>query len=184
MNFQIGEKVGFLYEKGEGTIIRKDNLNRFIVVDETGFERPFNSNEIIKIHSNDYQLDKRSFSVSDEKQITELNYTITKENIQGSQSSTFVWEIDLHIEEILESHIGLSNTEILIKQMTEFKSFFKKAIEKNISKLIVIHGVGEGVLKNEIRSFLSKKEGVEFFDASYLEYGKGATEIRLYHSKI
>jgi DNA-nicking Smr family endonuclease len=48
--------------------------------------------------------------------------------------------------------------------------------------LIAIHGVGEGVLKNEIRSFLGKKDNVEFFDASYMEYGKGATEIRLFHS--
>ena len=67
--------------------------------------------------------------------------------------------------------------------MTEFRSFYARAQEKSISKIIVIHGVGEGVLKNEIRSFLSKKENLEFFDASYADYGKGATEIRLFISK-
>jgi hypothetical protein len=108
---------------------------------------------------------------------------VTKENLNGNVKASDVWEIDLHIEELLDSHIGWSNSEILLKQMTEFRSFFKKAQEKSIAKIIVIHGVGEGVLKNEIRSFLSKKENVEFYDASYLEYGKGATEIRIYHSK-
>ena len=46
-------------------------------------------------------------------------------------------------------------------------------------KLIIIHGVGEGVLKDEVRLFLSKKEGIEYFDADYREYGKGATAVEL-----
>jgi dsDNA-specific endonuclease/ATPase MutS2 len=46
--------------------------------------------------------------------------------------------------------------------------------------VILIHGVGEGILKEEVRTFLSKQEGVEYFDADFREYGKGATtaEIR------
>jgi hypothetical protein len=31
--------------------------------------------------------------------------------------------------------------------------------------------------------FLAKKDHVEFYDANFLEYGKGATEIRIYHSE-
>jgi len=73
----------------------------------------------------------------------------------------------------------MSNTQILNRQMSMFKSFFENAKSKNIRKLIIIHGVGEGVLKEEVRSFLSKLEGVEYFDASYADYGKGATQIEL-----
>jgi hypothetical protein len=180
MNFKIGEKIGFLHEKGGGTIIKIDHENRFVILDESGFERPFLKSEIVKIHSNNYQLDGYTNKVNDDESLSTMNYFVKKELLNGSTKKSDVWEIDLHIEELLDSHIGLSNTEILIKQMTEFRSFFKRAQEKSISKLIVIHGVGEGVLKNEIRTFLSKKENVEFFDASYLDYGKGATEIRLF----
>ena len=42
-----------------------------------------------------------------------------------------------------------------------------------------IHGVVEGVLKEEVRSELSKIEGVEYFDADFREYGKGATAVEL-----
>lgn len=183
MNYKIGEKVGFLSEKGGGTIIEFKDLNNLIVLDDSGFERNLNVREIVKIHSFDYKLDNFSNTINDDESYSTASYFVTKENLNGNVKASDVWEIDLHIEELLDSHIGWSNSEILLKQMTEFRSFFKKAQEKSIAKIIVIHGVGEGVLKNEIRSFLSKKENVEFYDASYLEYGKGATEIRLYHSK-
>lgn len=184
MNFKIGEKIGFLYERGGGTVIRISDLNHLIIVDDSGFERPMRVDEIVKIHSVDYQLDNFTEKINDDESLSTANYFVSKENLNGNRKSSDVWEIDLHIEELLDSHIGLSNSEILLKQMTEFRSFFRRAQEKNIGKIVVIHGVGEGVLKNEIRSFLSKKDNLEFFDASFLDYGKGATEVRLYHSKI
>ncbi len=183
MKFFIGEKIGFLYEKGGGVILRFDQSNRVIVEDETGFERPFLLTEIVKIHGTEYNMDHYSDKLNDDEMPSEAKFAVWKEKLDGNKKATDLWEIDLHIESLLDTHRGLTNTEILMKQMTEFRSFFKRAQEKNIQKLIVIHGVGEGVLKNEIRMFLAKKDNIEFYDASYMEYGKGATEIRLYVSK-
>jgi DNA-nicking Smr family endonuclease len=182
MSFQVGEKIGFMHEKGSGVIVKFPAPGQVLVRDESGFERTMELNEIIRIYGTEYQLDQYTNGVNEDDTLQSANYMITKEVLTGRRRASEVWEIDLHIEEILESHAGMSNTEILIKQMTEFKSFFKKARARNIPKLVVIHGVGEGVLKNEIRTFLSKKDYVEFYDASYLEYGKGATEIRLFQS--
>ena len=181
MKFNVGERVGFLYEKGGGIIRGFDASNRALVEDESGFERPFLLTEIIKIHSTDYEMDSYTDNVNEDESLSTANYFVRQEVLTGRRRPSEVWEIDLHIEELLESHKGMSNAEILLKQMTEFRSFFKRAREKSIPKLVVIHGVGEGVLKNEIRTFLSKKDYVEFYDASYLEYGKGATEIRLFN---
>lgn len=182
MNYKVGEKIGFLFEKGGGTIVKIESESKITVLDDSGFDRIMSKTEIVKIHSIDYKLESFTNNINDDESLSTANYFVSKEKLNGSRKSSDVWEIDLHIEELLDSHIGLSNTEILVKQMTEFRSFFKKAQEKMISKLIIIHGVGEGVLKNEIRTFLSKKENIEYFDASYLEYGKGATEVRLYNS--
>lgn len=182
MNYKVGEKIGFLFEKGGGTILKISSDNKITVLDDSGFDRIMEISEIVKIHSSDYQLESFTNNINDDESLSTANYFVSKEKLDGSKRSSDVWEIDLHIEELLDSHIGLSNTEILIKQMTEFRSFVKKAQERMISKLIIIHGVGEGVLKNEIRTFLSKKDNIEYFDASYLEYGKGATEVRLYNS--
>lgn len=183
MKFSVGEEVSFLYEKGGGIIRRFDEMNRAVIEDESGFERPFLQSEIVKIHGTDYQMESYTDKVNDDETLSTANYFVKQEMLEGDKKKSDVWEIDLHIEELLDSHIGMSNTEILIKQMSEFRSFFKRAQEKSIPKLIVIHGVGEGVLKNEIRTFLSRKENVEYFDASYMEYGKGATEIRLYQNR-
>lgn len=179
MKFSVGEEVGYLYEKGGGIIQRIEGVHYFIE-DEFGFERPFLSSEIVKIHGKNYQMDHYTDKINDDESLSTANYFVRQEMLTGRKRPSDVWEIDLHIEELLDSHVGMTNTEILLKQMTEFRSFFKRAQEKRIPKLVVIHGVGEGVLKNEIRTFLSKKDHVEFFDASYLEYGKGATEIRLF----
>ena len=45
-------------------------------------------------------------------------------------------------------------------------------------KIVFIHGVGNGVLKNEIRKALEKKyKWHTFQDASFKEYGYGATMV-------
>jgi dsDNA-specific endonuclease/ATPase MutS2 len=46
--------------------------------------------------------------------------------------------------------------------------------------LIVIHGVGNGKLKQEIASILKTVDDIEYYDASYKDYGYGATEVRIY----
>jgi dsDNA-specific endonuclease/ATPase MutS2 len=74
----------------------------------------------------------------------------------------------------------MSNFQILNIQMSHFKSFLSSAIEKKTRKVVVIHGVGEGVLRHEIRKVLDiYHPNFEFQDASYEEFGYGATEIRI-----
>lgn len=182
MQFNIGEHVGFLYEKGGGIVRRFGSNSRIFVEDETGFERPFLPTELVKIYSNDYQIPDGEQIVMEDETLSSAQLTVKSEKLEGNRRSTETWEIDLHIENLLDSHQGMSNAEIMLRQMTEFRSFFKRAMERGVPKIVVIHGVGEGVLKNEIRMFLAKKDQVEFYDANFLEYGKGATEIRIHHS--
>ncbi len=177
--FQINEKVAFLHEQGQGIVKGFKSKNELIIEDETGFERFFPISEVIKIHSTNFSLGRHAIpdKESSKKEKSAVIYE-REEQIYGNTNSSKFWEIDLHIEEILDSHLGMSNAEILKRQLSEFRSFYAKAIHRRIPKIIVIHGVGEGILKDEIRLFLSKKEHIEYFDASYLDYGKGATEIR------
>ena len=183
MHFKVGEKVGLLYESGSGVIKKLIDSKSCLVEDEFGFERPFLLNEIVRIYGNDYKLpDDADLILNDDDSLSSNKHTVRKGQLTGYKKPIDIWEIDLHIEEITDSHSGLSNFEILSKQLKEFKNFYKRAKSKFIRKIVVIHGVGEGVLKDEVRLFLSKQEGIEYFDADFREYGKGATSVEIHYN--
>jgi hypothetical protein len=85
-------------------------------------------------------------------------------------------EIDLHIEELIDNYGGMSNAEIIQVQLRHFQRALDKAINERYRTLNVIHGVGNGRLKQEVRSIL-KSMNIRFHDASYSKYGFGATEV-------
>jgi hypothetical protein len=86
--------------------------------------------------------------------------------------------IDLHIDKITHDWKGLSNYEILSLQLKEFEKYYDLAIQHLQPNLIVIHGVGEGVLRDEIHQILKyKKEVKSFVNQYHPKYGNGATEI-------
>ncbi|HNW51066.1 MAG TPA: DUF2027 domain-containing protein [Prolixibacteraceae bacterium] len=89
-------------------------------------------------------------------------------------------EVDLHIHELIENSNGLTNHEILQIQMDKFQSEMKSAIEGRVNRIVFIHGVGNGVLKQEIHKKLKSTYAKYFFqDASFQEYGYGATMVIL-----
>ncbi len=90
-----------------------------------------------------------------------------------------IWEIDLHIHELMDDFEHLSHGEILEIQLKHFHSFMKKAIDQKIKKVIIIHGVGTGRLKAEITAAALKYPIHSIHDAPLKKYGRGATEIIL-----
>lgn len=89
-------------------------------------------------------------------------------------------EIDLHIDELLDDTRGLSNHEMLEIQMKTFHEELQRAIETGVKRIVFIHGLGNGTLKQELRKELSQKfKKYAFQDASFQEYGFGATMVLL-----
>jgi hypothetical protein len=89
-------------------------------------------------------------------------------------------EVDLHIHELIDNTNGLSNFEMLNIQLERFGKELDEALSKNMKKIIFIHGVGNGRLKQEIISILKTTKGITFHDASYKDYGYGATQVNIY----
>ncbi len=89
-------------------------------------------------------------------------------------------EVDLHIQELIDDYRGMSNTEMLNLQMSKFASELEKAISGKIHRIVFIHGVGNGTLKMALRKQLDELYShLEYQDASYKEYGYGATMVIL-----
>lgn len=102
-----------------------------------------------------------------------------KMQVQKVASSDLV-EVDLHIHELLEDTRGLTNHEMLEVQLGRFRNELEDAIRNGTKRIVFIHGIGNGTLKQELRKELSTKyKKYDFQDASFKEYGFGATMVIL-----
>lgn len=83
-------------------------------------------------------------------------------------------KIDLHIN-ILAPHLtNEMSVRILEYQLEAFKIFLDDAYEQNKLVVTVVHGKGEGVLKNHIQVYLQSDPRIKF----YTETNRGgATEV-------
>ena len=86
-------------------------------------------------------------------------------------------EVDLHIEELVEDYASLDKEQMLNIQMQYAIRCLNEAIIENVNTIIFIHGVGQGVLKNELCRELDKYKGLHYFDAPMAKYGVGATQV-------
>ncbi len=95
-----------------------------------------------------------------------------------SEVAGFIPEIDLHIEHLTHKFQKLSNIEIIQIQLQHFNQFMEKAIRLGIPKVFIIHGIGEGKLKNLIANkLLQYPEVAQFKNEYHHKYGFGATEV-------
>jgi hypothetical protein len=86
--------------------------------------------------------------------------------------------VDLHIEKIVDDWERLGNFEIVTLQQREFEKYYDLALAHHLPSMIIIHGVGEGRLRDEIHDILRLKKDVKSFVNRYHPaYGYGATEI-------
>ncbi|MGA0556851.1 Smr/MutS family protein [Larkinella sp. VNQ87] len=89
--------------------------------------------------------------------------------------------IDLHINKLLPNGFGSrTNTELLEVQLQEFERNLENAIASGMDDITFIHGVGNGVLRNELHRRLGKNPGVSYFeDAQKEKFGYGATKVKI-----
>ncbi|MCG8308818.1 MAG: Smr/MutS family protein [Cytophagales bacterium] len=146
-----------------GIHIDKDQLTDRVSVDPV-------YGELALIH-----LDEHKPMRIDAVQIRErmTDDTISPSHIKKIQAALTEDEVDLHMD------TGpLNPNEILEKQLNEFEKAYDNALVMNLQKLKVIHGVGAGILRNEIHKRLSRKTEVKFFeDADKEKFGFGSTII-------
>lgn len=95
-----------------------------------------------------------------------------------SEFAEFEPEIDLHIQNLTNGYARLDKSQILRIQLSHFESFLGKAYRLGVSHVFVIHGVGEGKLKDAIAERLrGRPEVAKFKNEFHPRYGYGATEV-------
>lgn len=202
-DIHIGDFVGLLDGKEKGYVVKIEGSKVWFETSE-GFEMVASKNKLVK-----YDKPKKSGSKSEKKltvsktatntqaefpetkkpkirKVKDANFKIPASSLVDSKfhhkstSSDNIWEVDLHIEELLDDYKHLSNGEIVDIQIKHARKMIEKARVKKIPTLIFIHGKGKGVLRSELHHLLMGYTHLEFYDASFKKYGGGATEVRLY----
>ena len=172
--FQVGDKVSVLDDAIDGVVV-KVNGDTITIETTDGFPLSFKTNELIKIGNADAMtLNFNKNEVIKAKEIPKPNY-INKE--KKSKKEVPVPEFDLHIEKLVKNYKSMSNYDILTLQSETAKKHIEFSIRNRIPKIVLIHGVGEGILKSELDFMLGRYENVTFQDANYQKYGLGATEV-------
>lgn len=188
----------FHHHKIEAILFKNTHFRAQVPVSENVFITPRNLNKATPIKHPEFKYPVFAFLLKDEFITTQtVEAILSKEDIDKLKNikefkskdkisrshkeylRSLEKEVDLHIEELIDSPKGLSNHEILSIQLEHFEKELDEAIAKGMKKLIFIHGVGNGRLKQEIISVLKDMKEVTYQDASHKEYGFGATQVNI-----
>jgi DNA-nicking Smr family endonuclease len=198
MAFKRGERVKFLNDQGEGTVVAFPKLGWVLVEDSDGFTYEHPEDELVAVGDWNKEYNKYERTQPDIMDVVERNIdknVAKKANdkfklIYKNKDATNVkrkgeyMEVDLHIHELVDKQSGMSNSEIVQIQLQHFERTLRMAELKKMSRVIYIHGIGQGVLRAEIRKMLVQYyPNCEFMDAPYNEYGYGATEVRIHQQR-
>lgn len=180
MRFKIGNKVAVLDDVIKGYVVKIDNTTIFVKDDE-GMVYEFIASDLVKIDVEQRELSKYS-DINNSFLKDKLNIQKKKKTLFKKTKNEVIMEVDLHIEKLIKSTRGMDNYDILSLQIDTARRKLEYCIQKRISKIVFIHGVGEGVLKTELH-YLLKKYAVKYYDASYQKYGLGATEVYIFQNE-
>ena len=192
-DFKAGDLVKFLNDVGTATVLRVEG-NVVIVEDEDGFERSVERAELMDAGDRDQDEKKYGNKPPDvaqlltqevgERRMKELqrDFEVRYQHAQATSMSRrdAHMEVDLHIHELVDDQRGLADGAKLAIQMAHFDRMMDIAKREKLRRIVFIHGVGQGVLRHQIRTALDQHHP----DCNYREgdprrYGSGATEVWL-----
>lgn len=169
-SFHVGEQVSILDEIGV-FIIKEIFFQNIKIADEFGFERTVEAKFVVKRRAinSDHIQQKDQF---------------TNKQLKVNTKVSSLPEIDLHIDLLTYVDSQMSAHEKFTLQINEFKRFTNQLIQRKVAKFRVIHGIGEGKLKSEIRSLLLNREGFTMHDDQIVNGKVGASIIEMQVTKV
>ncbi|WP_179020148.1 Smr/MutS family protein [Winogradskyella forsetii] len=182
MKFKVGDTVETIDDDITG-IITKISENTIKVEADDGFELQFEAHELM-LTSSGNSLENAVYNTDFEAVKKEKASKKRKPapTVKPKERHAPKFEVDLHIHHLTKSSKGMSNFDMLNLQLDTARGQLEFAIRKRIPKVVFIHGVGEGVLRQELETLFGRYNNVKFYDADYKTYGLGATEVRIFQN--
>ena len=177
-NFKIGDTVETIDDVIKGTVQHIDGDSISLMTTE-GFPLTFAATELVKI-ADDIRVN--NYEIAQVKKDKEPPKRRKAAAVKPKERTAPKMEVDLHIHQLAKNPKGMGNYEMLNLQLETAKRQLDFAIQKKIQKVVFIHGVGAGVLKEELGYLFRKYDNVKFYDAEYQKYGLGATEVYIFQN--
>jgi len=119
-------------------------------------------------------------AIKEKKAIDRKSRKPVQKRKKASRVNGDIIEVDLHIHELVDNIHGLSNADMLNMQVDEFRRVMDENLRHKGQKIVFIHGKGEGVLRQALLKELTHRyKGHDVQDASFREYGFGATQVTI-----
>lgn len=166
MKYSVGDTIAYLNTTGTGTV-KEIKGEEVLVEDENGFDNWY--------HQRDLVIRKRI----EVGEVPQKDAPVRK-SAEPRALRPGTYEKDLHFPSLVDFPKNYTNRQMLDIQINAARNAIEHARRSGIKKVILIHGVGEGVLREEIHSMLERMDKLQFYDASYDKYGSGATEVELF----
>lgn len=114
------------------------------------------------------------------KKLKGLESLNTSKHAQSKKSNDDLIVVDLHADSLLETTAGMGTADILNYQLDYFRRILEDNKHNKGRRIVFIHGKGEGVLRHAIVNELRYRyKNYPYQDASFQEYGYGATQVTI-----
>ncbi|KQC34238.1 DNA mismatch repair protein MutS [Nonlabens sp. YIK11] len=172
--FSKGDKVLVLDDDMSG-VVAFAKAKQITITTADGIDLTFHEDELIL----DRRLQVKHIEVKKEPAPKK-----PKRRIQSRKKGAFIpaVEVDLHIHQLTDNERYMDNYDMLNLQIDTARDKIEWAHRNNIPKLVFIHGVGAGVLKQELDFLFERYDYLKHYDADFQKYGKGATEVYLFQN--
>ena len=181
-----GDKIRFLDSVGGGIVVQYDAHTQQVWVEtDDGFDvgpLPV-SNCVLCSDRAQYQFSRISSSrpsasppASADERVSGTHTAAPGKRAKRQRDEHI---IDLHLEALPTNGAGMSDVEKHQYQLRYFRLQLQQHLRHRGRRVVVIHGKGNGVLRNEIRQILRRDFAaqVEFHDADFSRFHEGATLV-------
>jgi hypothetical protein len=165
-SFAVAERVTILNETGIYEVLALGG-EYLLLKDEFGFERKVAISLVCKT---------KQIEV---KKLVQKDLETTRRKASSLQEMP---HLDLHRETLEERGVVFRHDDVILHvQLKEFKRFCNQMIEQRQTRFRVVHGIGNGILRQEIRAIISGRKGFQLHDdqVSFGRVGASLVEIRL-----
>lgn len=177
MSFEVGDKVSFLDDNAKAYVLENcsDGWVRIEMDDDFRTELRVKVSQLVPCgHFQTYRPNKiKQKDIAIKGRTTPIMPKMAQQSL-----NKLPLEIDLHLEKLQMRHFDSEH--ILEMQLERARQVLVENKNKRGLKIILIHGNGKGILRNELLKLLKKNFSTyKITDASMQKYGTGAIEVQI-----